>query len=53
MKLLYTILLLTTSLNAFCSGGADSTRLTLKEVVAMAKDNSIAAKQAVTTRETK
>ncbi|MCR8559964.1 TolC family protein [Mucilaginibacter sp. BJC16-A38] len=53
MKLLYTILLLTISLNAFCSGGADSTRLTLKEVVAMAKDNSIAAKQAVTTRETK
>jgi len=53
MKLLYTILLLTISLNAFCGGGADSTRLTLKEVVAMAKDNSIAAKQAVTTRETK
>ncbi|ASU35195.1 TolC family protein [Mucilaginibacter xinganensis] len=53
MKILYTILLLTISLNAFCSGEADSTRLTLKEVVAMAKDNSIAAKQAVTTRETK
>src|SRR5882762_5694413 len=53
MKLLYTILLLTISFNAFCGGGADSTRLTLKEVVAMAKDNSIAAKQAVTTRETK
>lgn len=53
MKLLYTILPLIISLNAFCSGGADSTRLTLKEVVAMAKDNSIAAKQAVTTRETK
>jgi outer membrane protein len=53
MKLLYTILLLAISLNAFCSGGVDSTLLTLKDVVAMAKDNSIAAKQAVTTRETK
>ncbi|MDB4918224.1 TolC family protein [Mucilaginibacter sp.] len=53
MKLLYTILLLTISFNAFCGGGVDSTLLTLKEVVAMAKDNSIAAKQAITTRETK
>ena len=53
MKLLYTIFLLAISLNAFCSGGVDSTLLTLKDVVAMAKDNSIAAKQAVTTRETK
>src|SRR5882762_7120058 len=53
MRILYTILLLTISLNAFCSGGVDSTRLTLKDVVAMAKDNSIAAKQAITTRETK
>jgi len=53
MRILYTILLLTISLNAFCSGGVDSTLLTLKDVVAMAKDNSIAAKQAVTTRETK
>ena len=53
MKLVYTILLLTISLHAFCSVGADSVRLTLKEVVVMAKDNSIAAKQAITTRETK
>src|SRR5882757_1253237 len=53
MKLIYTILLLMVTLNAFCAAGPDSTRLTLKEVVAMAKDNSIAAKQAVTTRETK
>ena len=53
MRILYTILLLTISFNAFCSSGVDSTLLTLKDVVAMAKDNSIAAKQAVTTRETK
>ncbi|MEO6976763.1 MAG: TolC family protein [Mucilaginibacter sp.] len=53
MKLLYTILLLMLGVSAFCTGGPDSTRLTLKEVVAMAKDNSIAAKQASTTRETK
>ncbi|SHN28049.1 TolC family protein [Mucilaginibacter sp. OK098] len=53
MRILYTILLLTISFKAFCSSGVDSTLLTLKDVVAMAKDNSIAAKQAVTTRETK
>lgn len=53
MKLLYTILLLILGVDAFCTSGPDSTRLTLKEVVAMAKDNSIAAKQAITTRETK
>ncbi|MGZ3872674.1 MAG: TolC family protein [Mucilaginibacter sp.] len=53
MRLLYIFLLLVTGFDAFCSSSADSTRLTLKEVVAMAKDNSIAAKQAITTRETK
>ncbi|WP_428330830.1 TolC family protein [Mucilaginibacter sp.] len=53
MKLLYTILFLSISSAAICKAGGDTTRLTLKEVVAMAKDNSIAAKQAGTTRETK
>lgn len=53
MRLLYILLLLITGSAAFCSSRADSTKLTLKEVVAMAKDNSIAAKQAITTRETK
>jgi hypothetical protein len=50
MKFRYTIILLLISLNAFCSG--DTTRLTLQDVVALAKGNSIAAKQAATTRET-
>lgn len=53
MRILYIILLIAISTKAFCSGGADSTKLTLKEAVALAKDNSIAAKQAATTRETK
>jgi outer membrane protein TolC len=37
----------------FGSTGADTTRLTLQQVVDMAKSNSIAAKQATTVRETK
>ena len=53
MKLLYFILLLTISYSGICGTNADTTRLTLQQVVAMAKDNSIAAKQAITTRETK
>jgi len=53
MKLLYIIFFLTISSTAFCGVGGDTIRLSLKEVVAMAKDNSIAAKQAATTRETK
>src|SRR3978361_805679 len=53
MKLLYTILFLLTGLNAFCLPVGDTTRLTLKDVVEMAKGNSIAAKQATTVRETK
>jgi len=52
MKYLYIILLLTISSKAFCTG-SDTLRLTLKDVVEMAKGNSIAAKQAATTRETK
>src|SRR3984885_15656163 len=51
MKIRYTILLLLISLTAYCAGG-DTTRLTLEDVVALAKGNSIAAKQAATTRET-
>jgi len=51
MKFRYTILFLLISLKAFCGGG-DTTRLTLEDVVALAKGNSIAAKQAATTRET-
>jgi len=50
MKSVSTIFLLFITLNAFCSG--DTTRLTLQDVVALAKGNSIAAKQAATTRET-
>jgi len=53
MKHIYTILLLLSSTMAFCSGGADTIRLSLKDVVELAKGNSIASKQAVTTRETK
>ena len=53
MKLLYTIILLTISYTGFCRAAGDTTTLSLKQVVAMAKDNSIAAKQAITTRETK
>ena len=53
MKFLYIIFFLTISYNGFCTGGIDTIRLTLQQVVEMAKNNSIAAKQAGTTRETK
>ena len=53
MKYLYLIILLFISTAAFCSGGADTLRLSLQQVVEMAKKNSIAAKQATTVRETK
>lgn len=53
MKFLYIILLLTMSSSAFCHGANDTLRLTLQQVVEMAKANSIAAKQAATVRETK
>ncbi|HVW97258.1 MAG TPA: TolC family protein [Mucilaginibacter sp.] len=53
MKLLYIIFFLTTGARAQDSARPDSTRLTLQEVVSLAKENSIAAKQALTTRETK
>jgi outer membrane protein len=53
MRYLYIILFLTISCKGFCIAGNDTLRLSLQQVVEMAKDNSIAAKQAVTTRETK
>ncbi|MDB4903374.1 MAG: Outer rane efflux protein [Mucilaginibacter sp.] len=53
MKLIYIILFFTISYNGFCSVSSDTTWLSLKQVVEMAKANSIAAKQASTTQETK
>ena len=53
MKLLYTIMMLLLSTAAFCSDGGDTIRLSLRDVVELAKGNSIASKQAITTRETK
>ncbi|WP_183559150.1 TolC family protein [Mucilaginibacter sp. SP1R1] len=53
MKFLYVILLLSFSLVGFCQSGGGTLRLTLQQVVEMAKANSIAAKQAATLRETK
>jgi hypothetical protein len=53
MKYIYLILFLLYSITAFCSGGNDTIRLSLRDVVELAKGNSIASKQAVTTRETK
>src|SRR6201989_1301890 len=52
MKYIYLILFLLYSTTAFCSGG-DTVRLSLRDVVELAKGNSIASKQAITTRETK
>ncbi|WP_439698376.1 TolC family protein [Mucilaginibacter sp. AW1-7] len=53
MKFLHTILLLTICSGVFAAGSSDTLRLTLQQVVEMAKANSIAAKQAATVRETK
>ncbi|MBB6126803.1 TolC family protein [Mucilaginibacter lappiensis] len=53
MKILYIISLLTISAGAFGRSNSDTLRLTLQQVVEMAKSNSIAAKQAATVRETK
>jgi len=53
MKFIYTILLLTISAGVFAGSGTDTLRLTLQQVVELAKANSIAAKQAATVRETK
>ncbi|TCC87312.1 TolC family protein [Pedobacter frigiditerrae] len=50
-KILFTKLLLLATFGAFAS--ADTIRLTLPQVVEMAKSNSISAKQAITVKETK
>jgi len=52
MKFLYLLFILLYSTTAFCAA-ADTITLSLKDVVEMAKGNSIDAKQAITTRETK
>ncbi|CAN5126380.1 TolC family protein [soil metagenome] len=53
MKYQYIIYFLIISLRGYGADGGDTVRLSLQQVVAMAKENSIAAKQAVTQRETK
>ena len=53
MKYAYLIILLFTGTTAYCNSGADTLRLSLQQVVELAKQNSIAAKQAITVRETK
>jgi len=53
LKLVYTALFLALASTAGAQAIADTLRLTLKEVVEMAKAKSIASKQAATTRETK
>lgn len=53
MKYLYIIILILISRLAFGSAGGDTVKLTLQQVVEMAKRNSIASKQATTVRETK
>jgi outer membrane protein TolC len=52
-KFIFTASLLLASCMSFAQSPADTLTLTLQEVVAMAKARSIAAKQAVTTKETK
>ncbi|WP_307527657.1 TolC family protein [Pedobacter sp. W3I1] len=53
MKFLLMTLLTTFSFKGFSLQKADTLRLTLQQVVEMAKANSIAAKQAITVKETK
>jgi outer membrane protein len=53
IKLIYTLLLVMAALNGWCVTGTDTIRLTLQQVVELAKKNAIAAKQATTVRETK
>ena len=52
MKYCFSIFLCFYATFAYCSGG-DTIRLSLHDVVELAKGNSIASKQAITTRETK
>jgi outer membrane protein len=53
MKAFFTIFFITITLKGLCMSGSDTTWFSLKQVVELAKANSIAAKQAGTTRETK
>jgi outer membrane protein len=53
MKYLYIFIFLFIATNASAAAGGDTLRLSLQDVVEMAKRNSIAAKQATTVRETK
>jgi len=53
MKFLLVALLATSGFECFSLQKADTLRLTLQQVVEMAKANSIAAKQAITVKETK
>src|SRR5829696_6381140 len=52
-KIIYIFLLLTTIMTTHAQSPADTIILTLQQVVDMAKEKSIASKQAATTRETK
>ncbi|MEP7142943.1 MAG: TolC family protein [Ferruginibacter sp.] len=52
-KIIYIALLVTAFSRGFCQVPDDTLRLTLQEVVGMAKEKSIASRQASTTRETK
>lgn len=53
LKHILTAILLLAGLKAWCNTPGDTIRLSLQQVVEMAKKNSIAAKQATTVRETK
>ncbi|MBK0379630.1 TolC family protein [Mucilaginibacter segetis] len=54
MKYLYLIIIFATGTRVFAANNrSDTVRLSLRQVVEMAKNNSIAAKQAATVRETK
>jgi outer membrane protein len=53
MKILFTIFFMTMALRSLSAPGGDTTWFSLAQVVGLAKTNSIAAKQAGTTKETK
>jgi len=53
LKVAYIIVFILSLYNAFCQQANDTMRLSLQQVVEMAKQRSIASKQAVTVKETK
>src|SRR5882762_6508991 len=53
MKFFYFIPLLACYCRGYCQAASDTIRLTLEQVVSMARERSIASKQAATVRETK